>query len=454
MTRETRTAGWIVLILGLACAGLQARQGQVATRDGQSHPGYIRLDTNRLVVANVQAGRVESIPWSQVQKIVFEPRPSRSSKHSAASLAQDWLRARPLPRDWQPADLGYAQVFNEDTFYAGLFRMRVASLPSQRQDTSWHFVSQPVSGFSELIARVVEIRPRRKGAMTGLMIRESLSESSPFAFIGLTAWQGGVVLYRRTEGAGVEVRRVPGWRHSAWLRLTRLGGRVELARAPFGQRWDVVETLEMHWGDQLYVGLAASAGPPPRTRYERGAAPVQFSLDHVRLLTSQSSDRPMARLVLTSGSVARGHIFYADGASVRYRDYLGPARLPIRRLAYIQFRYVPPTGREHIRQGRPGVVLDNGEFIEGNFRGIEQDELLLSSVPLGLRRFSVLDQVAAVIFHKPAPQLGRFEVRMLNGSVWHGVDLAIGRNEVLLTDAHAGVVRLPVYELLEVRRSE
>jgi hypothetical protein len=100
------------------------------------------------------------------------------------------------------------------------------------------------------------------------------------------------------------------------------------------------------------------------------------------------------------------------------------------------------------------VLLGNGEYVEGEFRGIHHGQLMVSSVLFGVRQYDLTSEVMAVGLRRSPNLAARFEVRMLDGTVWLGESLELGWNEVVLSESSIGRCRLPIYDLREVRRGK
>jgi hypothetical protein len=149
--------------------------------------------------------------------------------------------------------------------------------------------------------------------------------------------------------------------------------------------------------------------------------------------------------------VVVGLVRSADDTVVHF--WGAPPRPPISTFAVarILFQWLTPRQAARIQPGKPGVLLATGEFIEGEFRGIAQGQVEVSSVLFGLRRFDLEDEVAAVVLRKSPPVTSSYAVRTVDGSTWLGRIVGIGQDEVLLRESTLGVCRIPVYELAEVR---
>lgn len=61
------------------------------------------------------------------------------------------------------------------------------------------------------------------------------------------------------------------------------------------------------------------------------------------------------------------------------------------------------------------------------------------------------DLMAAVV-RRSVPVRPVYEVRTIDGSVWMATSIALGRDELVMEESALGRVRIPSYELAEIRR--
>jgi hypothetical protein len=103
---------------------------------------------------------------------------------------------------------------------------------------------------------------------------------------------------------------------------------------------------------------------------------------------------------------------------------------------------------------RPGVFVSNGDFFDGEFRGLQGRKLTISSVLYGLHTFDVDDEALAVVLHPRKWQPSRYEVETADGSVILASEFALGDGEVKLKESTLGEVRVPAFEIIEFRRRQ
>lgn len=98
------------------------------------------------------------------------------------------------------------------------------------------------------------------------------------------------------------------------------------------------------------------------------------------------------------------------------------------------------------------MLLGKGEYLEGELTRIGEGRVTVSSVLFGLRSYDLEGEVLAVVLHPPARPRIACEVETVDGSTWLGSGFSIGENELWIQEPLLGVVRLPAYQLREIRR--
>jgi hypothetical protein len=131
---------------------------------------------------------------------------------------------------------------------------------------------------------------------------------------------------------------------------------------------------------------------------------------------------------------------------------LARAPLALGAISRMDFQWVPYRYSSFLNEARPGVLLVNGDFIEGEFKGVEDNHVLVSSVLIGVRTYDVNQDVLSIVLRPPAQKAYAFEVSTIDGSRWLATDLQFARDELVVRDGSLGMCRVPIYELSEIRR--
>jgi hypothetical protein len=156
---------------------------------------------------------------------------------------------------------------------------------------------------------------------------------------------------------------------------------------------------------------------------------------------------------LQSGSTVVGRVRGANESEVMFMGPLPRSPLARSAISRIDFQWVPYRYSSFLNTAPPGILLASGDFIEGEFKGVQENNVVMSSVLAGIRSFDLNQDVLCIVLQRPiGPKAYNFQVSTIDGSRWLVTELQFGRNELILRDAAVGVCRLPIYELSEIRR--
>jgi hypothetical protein len=155
---------------------------------------------------------------------------------------------------------------------------------------------------------------------------------------------------------------------------------------------------------------------------------------------------------LISGSVVTGRPVLADENEVVFVGAPKVVRVPVPRVARMSFQLLSGDISWKTRVSRPGVWVSNGDFFDGDFRGIEGRKLTISSVLYGLRTFDLDEEVLAVVLQPRRLRRAPFEIETADGATLVATELTLGDGELRLSEPALGELRVPAFEILEVRR--
>jgi hypothetical protein len=444
-SNATRTARWAWLCIGLLLASpaaLLARIGEVATHNGHHFLGHVRLADDFISVIDVDAGQIDHVGLTNLQSLYF-----RDSAPAAPSALTPPVgpEITALPKPWLSLDVGTAPLPGTAFREAGVFRLRSPGPDRQERPEGFHFMYKLVSGDSEMVARVVQVRLRDASAPAGIMMRGDLEANAPGVFFGL-ARRGGVVESRDARGApGVRLPQ-PDMRPPCWIKLKRVGNTFTAHASRSGERWRLAGEVTVPLAENIFVGLAVMTGPSEQPNYA--------TFDQVQEAPSVRLISFDPRLNLASGSTVVGRIQSADSAVVQVYSALRHPAMATSKVASMLFRWLPAPLASKVAAGRPGVLLASGEFVEGDFRTIRNDRVTISSVLFGLRSYDLNSEVIAVVLAPAQPVRPRYRVKTVNGSILLGSRLALGWNEIELLEPLIGSWRFPISELKELEHVE
>jgi len=114
---------------------------------------------------------------------------------------------------------------------------------------------------------------------------------------------------------------------------------------------------------------------------------------------------------------------------------------------------VPERFRARLVGKRKGILLRNGDFIEGELQELKTDWLTINSVLFGIKvygRGEVIALMLGKISDKPV-RSAKYEVRLGNGSLLFARRFIWEKGSVVVDDPTVGKVSVPLVELEELR---
>jgi hypothetical protein len=157
-------------------------------------------------------------------------------------------------------------------------------------------------------------------------------------------------------------------------------------------------------------------------------------------------------VVTWDGSFLAAPLVSADDTSLQFGGAQKDFTLSTVNAARIIFQNLSAQRAAKIEPGRAGVLLVNGDFVDGEFKGLDRGRVKLSSVLFGLKFFDATYEVVAVILRDPAPGAPTFRVRASDGSVLLVKKFAIAADGLTMEDATLRGYRVPAQELVELKQ--
>jgi len=413
-----------------------ARIGIVRTLGGETYEGHVRFVPGRVQVVNAAAGVMIRLELTNVARISF---PTNGSAAVANGLLVEGA-----PDGWQQADIGPTQIPGSTRHELNTFTVRGSGTQIEGDTDSFHYLFKPVHGDSEIVAEVLSIQYTHPSAKAGLMMRENLNDYARHVTIAMTAMRGGVFQARSTERFATEASPPLSIFAPYWLKLKRHGDEFTAYTSPNGRRWTQVHKMDLPMAENFYVGLAVASGNDSLLNWTTFSKVREAS----RLLNEDY--KPEVEMV--SGSRFTGRPERANASEVQFSGEPRSVRVPTDRVA--RLAYAPLSGEMawKTRVSRPGVWVNTGDFFDGDFRGIEDRRLTISSVLYGLRTFDIDDEVLAVVLQPRKIQGAEFEIETADGSVLRASEVTMADGEIRLRESALGEVRLPAFEILDLRR--
>jgi hypothetical protein len=428
-------------LLLLCAATVRARVGTVETSDGRFYEGHIRFESNSVIVVNPAEGLWVQVPLVRLAGLTMQREIGGTESSPPGAGA-----AKPgeLPAPWREEDVGSAPLPGNANWAWGKVQVRSAGTNIAANSDAFHFVFKPVRGNSEIVARVLDVRPMDPWAKAGLMMRASLAADAPNLFVGMGA-RAGFLQWRSEKGDRTERGRDPGLRPPYWLKLKRDGENFAAFMSRDGRQWMATQELRVRMDEEMLVGIAVSGG--------QSGLLNRALFDRIEEAPALRNRWFVPRVTLKSGSVAAGHIVEMDDSTIRFQDDLGTRSVATAAAANLCFQFVPERFSALVVSGRPGILLSTGQFIDGECRGIRNGKATISSVPLGLREYGISYEVIAISLRRASAAAGReYVARTADGSTWVASAVEMDGQELVLHEPALGFRRVSLHELVELRR--
>ena len=185
--------------------------------------------------------------------------------------------------------------------------------------------------------------------------------------------------------------------------------------------------------------IPSSAFTPPRP------APFVVSLAESR--------KNFPKGVLTwGGSFLAAPVKEADDSAITLGDPYKGRRLSTINAAFIALQPISAQRLMKMPTAREGVLLATGDFVDGEFKGIENGKVKLSSVLFGLKTFDASYEALAVVLRAPtSPPQDVFEVQSRDGSVLLAKAPKLEAGALVLAESPLAGLRVREEDLLEIR---
>ncbi len=150
-------------------------------------------------------------------------------------------------------DIGEGGAAGSTSLSNGVYIVEAPGADASSTADEFRFVFGSLTGNGEITARVNSLAAADEWSKAGVMIRETLSASSRFAYAAISKRNGAVVEYRRAPGIAAAVPepfdRID--RAPYWVRVSRVGNVFTAYVSPNGTDW-------MQRGRSMWIGMSAS----------------------------------------------------------------------------------------------------------------------------------------------------------------------------------------------------
>ncbi len=288
---------------------------------------------------------------------------------------------------------------------------------------SFYFAQQRLEASGQLVARLESFQGTNNEAMAGIALRDNLGESAAYAFVGFRGGSGLCFQYRQIA-SGMTMRTTNvALGMPVWLRLVRLGGSVVADVSADGRQWQNLARGNVNLGQSVRAGMVLASG----TREASGTALFKDPVVGARGIGyAPGSGYP--RVLLRGGSVLIGPVVRADESVIRLGGGLSGNLVSALNLARIEYVPLTPDLLERAETERRGVLLVDGDFLDGTLRAIATNSVTVSSLLYGFRSFAAGSEAAWVQAGPVEAEDAPYRIALRNGSELRARQVELGAN--------------------------
>ena len=169
--------------------------------------------------------------------------------------------------------------------------------------------------------------------------------------------------------------------------------------------------------------------------------------------SSELKDKTPPGIVLRHGAFFAGAVDRASETSLRLSGLLRNTPVSTVNIARIVCQPLSTAMAARLVPGRSGVLLAKGDFVDGDFRGIQNGEIRLSTILFGLRTFDAKKEVLAVALREPGKSALAYQIELRDQSRLFSQTIAFEQDALVTQDQVLGTLRVPAEELAEMRRT-
>jgi hypothetical protein len=183
---------------------------------------------------------------------------ANSAGSAISAVAQ--LNVTGVPPPWQSADIGTPATAGGASVSNSTYLVSGAGNLSGSAD-NFHFLYQPLTGDGSITAQISNVTNSTPNGRLGVMIRESLTSSSRYAFMGISSNCKFRYQRRRATGGSrgtttSSLSTLP----NTWVRLIRSGGSFGGYQSTDGINWTLVYSGGITMAANPYIGFAVASG--------------------------------------------------------------------------------------------------------------------------------------------------------------------------------------------------
>jgi hypothetical protein len=436
---ERRSAALVLalLLFNVTCA----RAGSIVTlTNGSESIGKLSIAGGAIHAEGPSAGPDTSL--TDILQATFGDTPFTLGVFRADKLNQ-------LPPNWSAQNIGDVISTGTVTVQDGAFTVTGsgADKHKDRELDHFFFVATPWPDDGQFTAHVASLDALGDTSMAGLMFRDSLDPKA-VSCAALLSGAGQIRLPGRREAKRDDWGNATNGQAPLWLRFTRQGNNVFTSMSSDGNDWDIISGSPFKELTSPLVGFAG------RGLGDKGIPKAVF--DHVSLTPLPSSAQVLpAGVLLQGGSLLVGrlsHLSLDPAAGNNNGELLrGDEKVPIDRSAIAAVVFLPVT-RAIVAENstKAGLVMRNGDTMDGDVSDISSEQISVSSVLLGLSTYRA-SEVRACFLAPLQNKVAPYEVRLRDGSILYATAITGDASGVGITDVSGLDLRVGQDEIAQIR---
>ncbi len=164
-----------------------------------------------------------------------------------------------LPSPWTAVDIGSPPLTGSASASGGTFTVKGSGADIWNTSDQFQFVYQPVTGDTQIVARVASLQAANAWSKAGVMIRGALTAPAAHAFMHATGSSGWRFTTRLSAGGSSNSSAGSAGGAPGWVRLVREGNLFSAYQSQDGSQWILVGTDTISMPATVYVGLAVTS---------------------------------------------------------------------------------------------------------------------------------------------------------------------------------------------------
>ena len=279
MIRETLAANSKHAMTVISAASGLAFQRRVATGGVSTHtgrtgsaPGWVRLvRTGNMFTSYISENGAnwtligsETITMSASVYVGLALVSVDNTQLATASFSNVSVQVAPTQpgSQWSKKDVGAPAVAGRSSEASGTLSVTGAGTDVWDPSDQFHYMHKLVDGDVQIVARVSSVGNTNPKAKAGVMIREALTGTSPYAYMFGTASMGWAWRSRAVgNGASVHTPGSPA-PCPGWVKLVRRGNTFSGYESTDGVNWTLLDTETIAMPSGVFVGVAVNSKDP------------------------------------------------------------------------------------------------------------------------------------------------------------------------------------------------